>query len=580
MNAIRRNIIGLGKELGFARITLGALALLLPALVALSAESDTPSTQPAAKAQPTQAAIEEMVKNLGAASWREREDAQNALVGAGAPAVEELEKALKTDDAEVRQRAETALAAIRKNLAEGASEAAARGRIWKSPVKEGVASPAAAGEGVVCFLAGDGTLRAVDAKTGKPKWTFEDLDKDAHAGNGNQFIVGAPSRPAPVIAGGLVFVSAQLGRLFAIDLATGEAKWKSASTEGFAPPVAAGGKVFAAGTYKDVHAMDSVTGKEIWNCSLEAGSAVRPAVSGSKVYVAARDNAVYAIDADTGAKKKLAENLADATDLLVTKGGDVVVRTSEAVVCLDGEGKQKWALALAAAGGNTGGAVFQLQAVMVQANAANGTAAANNRAPVRQPSDATLAAIDGTLYAVAAGQVHAIESASGKELWSYKPASKEDAAAGGGGAGNAQVNVQVGGAVVIGGQGRVFMRGMGMSLSDLSLPCVDGGTMFVASPAGLHAVDLKTRQELWRLESKQQIAARPVVIDGVLYYGTSDQISANLGGGAGVFINNGQMMKQVQAPNAAPQAAGAAGKAQDDDAGPVLNAIKLKTAAK
>jgi hypothetical protein len=156
-------------------------------------------------------------------------------------------------------------------------------------------------------------------------------------------------------------------------------------------------------------------------------------------------------------------------------------------------------------------------------------------------------------------------------------------------------NVQIGGAVVIGGQGRIIFKGVGMGGGGLSLPCVADGTMYVASPAGLHAVDLKTRQELWRLDSKEQIAARPVVIDGVLYYGTAEQIVAGgggFGGGGAVFINNGpgmvaqgQAQQQAKIAVVAPPAGGLANpapaaQAQSDETGPALHAIKLKTAAK
>jgi outer membrane protein assembly factor BamB len=604
------------------------LAAVAAALLARGDEPPRPQTQPGAQAPvqaatpPSPAAVAAMVQKLGDSSWRTREEAQSELIAVGAPAVGELEKALRSDDAEIRQRCESILQTVRKSMLEGASQAASKARLWRSPVKEGVASAASASGGVVCFVASDGTLRAVDANTGKELWTFADLSKEADAQKGNRIVTLPASFPAPLIEGGVVYVSSQFGRAYAIDLARGELKWKTPAADGFAPPAFGGGKVYVAGAQKDVRALDAASGKELWQCDLPGGSTVRPVVLGPAVYVAARDGAIYALDANSGAKKALAADLADVTDLLSGKDGSLVARTADAVACLDAaSGKPKWSYPLAGAQAGGGITVMANGIAQGQVMAANarpaGNPNANANAPLRQQGDNTVLAAGDALYTASGGLVHAIDAGSGRLLWTYKPELK-DSEAGAGGAGGV-VNIQVvgGGAVVMGGGGRFIMRSGGGG--GLSIPWIESGTMYVASPVGLHAVDLKTRQELWRLESNEVIAARPIVIGGVLYYGTADLSTAgaggivmmNVNGGQGLVVQQRVAIAQAQvaqqklaiaqaqanaaaqgqagavvvagAPAAAPGAAAnpaAANPAgvQPDETGPALHAIRLKAA--
>jgi outer membrane protein assembly factor BamB len=545
------NTMRFGGAVGGA-CRVGLLVLLAIALLpcALRAgEADKP------QAPLDKSAVAEKVKQLGDNAWKTREEAQRDLVAAGESALEEVEKALQNDDPEIKQRCQSILEAIRKNLREGASQTAGKGRLWTSPVKEGVASPAAKGGGVLCFLSFDGFLRAVDANTGKALWTFEDLVKESDAKNLQRMVAGLPTFPAPVIADGLVFASAQFGRAYAIDLAHGEIKWKSASADGFAPPAVGGGKAFLAGTEKDLRCLDVATGKWTWRADLEGGCTARPAVVGEAVYVAGREGSLYSYAVKDGARKVAAADLAGMTDLLALANGELVVRTVDALICIDPDGnKQKWNCPLPQ---------DPMRAQFAMAFGAGGRRGGKMPAPP-QAEDGIVAAGDA-LYTTAAGQVHAVEASTGKLLWTFKPESKDDENAGA----NGMMNIRQG-AIVLGGQGRFFVRNTGTGM--LSNPCVVGQTMYVASPDGLHAVELKARQELWRLATKGVIAARPMAIDGVLYYGTSDLAALGGGGAAGVVMVAGPNGVAVQQP-AQPKAE------QPADSEYGLNALRLKAPA-
>jgi outer membrane protein assembly factor BamB len=511
--------------------------------------ASSPATQPATRPAKAEAApanrlpepviVAEAIRDLGDSSWRVREEAQRKLASAGPPALPQLEKALASRDAEVSQRASAVVSDIRKDLREGESNAMEKARLWKAPVPEGITSPPAVGGGIVCFHTLEGVLQAVEANTGKAKWSFDEAAKemagDSIKAKANQLVsVGFPSLPPPFIDGERVYVAAQPGRLYALGLDKGDVKWKSATAAGFAPPAASGGKVFAAGSEKDILAWDAVTGREIWRGDLAAGCAVRPAVLGGKVYAAGRDNQLYAFDANTGNRGKIGSELAkDATDLLVTGDGGLIVRTSEGISRVDlAAGKAAWTYSL------------PLNADMVRA-VAQAQAQAGAKPGVRRQSEETLAACGSAIYTSYADEVHAIDASNGKSLWTWK--AELSAEEGAKNQKNQVINFQ--GRVVIVGGGQVVIQGKGVIMvgngggqffvrdgavdGTLSIPCVDGERLYVASSAGLHCVDIKTRAELWRLASAEMIAVRPVVADGVLYYGAVDVNSLRNGAAGG-----------------------------------------------
>ena len=84
------------------------------------------------------------------------------------------------------------------------------------------------------------------------------------------------------------------------------------------------------------------------------------------------------------------------------------------------------------------------------------------------------------------------------------------------------------------GPGKVVIRGIRVgplgATTALTSPAVGDGAMYVGSGAGLHAIDPKTRQELWRLKTSQPVAATPVVRDGVIYFVTAAAMTARARG--------------------------------------------------
>src|SRR3954471_16303275 len=79
-----------------------------------------------------------------------------------------------------------------------------------------IASPVLAGNGIVVFGAGDGSVRALDEKSGKAIWRTD---------------VGERIRSTPAISDGLVFAGTVEGRLHALGLKDGAVRW-TFDTEG------------------------------------------------------------------------------------------------------------------------------------------------------------------------------------------------------------------------------------------------------------------------------------------------------------------------------------------------------------
>ena len=150
----------------------------------------------------------------------------------------------------------------------------------------------------------------------------------------------------------------------------------------------------------------------------------------------------------------------------------------------------------------------------------------------------SLAVAAGTIYAVVDGEVAAVEAATGRRLWSHRPKLAGDAPHGKQqtvvvqGGGRARVQVFVGGNVA------------GAKPTSLTPPAVVGGELVFGSREGLHALDLKTRRELWRLKTEHPVVSRPVVVGGVVYFVTSD--ASRLGGlrivrGAGAVAGSAKL---------------------------------------
>jgi outer membrane protein assembly factor BamB len=192
---------------------------------------------------------------------------------------------------------------------------------WKFSTGGPVRSSPAVVAGTVYFGSYDGSFYALDAVSGKLKWKFETAgEKQFEAKGLHGYFPRAQTVPdfwdfflsSPAVKEGLVYFGSGDGNLCALDLETGQLKWKFA-TQGVvhSSPAVAGGVVYFGSWDSYLYALDAATGQEKWKFKTgedktnfnQVGIQSSPAVDGGVVYFGCRDSHLYAVDAQTGQQK-------------------------------------------------------------------------------------------------------------------------------------------------------------------------------------------------------------------------------------------------------------------------------------
>ena len=175
------------------------------------------------------------------------------------------------------------------------------GLAWRAETGGDVdSSPAIAG-GVVYVGSNDGRLYAFDLATGATRWSRD---------------LGAPVNASPAVDGGRVFVQTRAGVLYGLSAADGSVRWRvptgriiplpwgheSGDYFTSSPVIANGTVIFGAGD-GGVYALDPATGARRWRATTGGRIRGTPAVADGLVYVGSYDGRVYAFDAATGARR-------------------------------------------------------------------------------------------------------------------------------------------------------------------------------------------------------------------------------------------------------------------------------------
>lgn len=136
----------------------------------------------------------------------------------------------------------------------------------------------------------NGKLFALDVSSGRARWI-----RDAGGG----FVGGV------AVDGGTLYAGTKNRRVFAIDAATGATKWQfTTKGEVWATPTVDGGVVYVTSLDGSVYALDESSGTLTWAFnSASSGIASRPVVVGGTLYVGAFDNKLYAVNAADGTQK-------------------------------------------------------------------------------------------------------------------------------------------------------------------------------------------------------------------------------------------------------------------------------------
>jgi eukaryotic-like serine/threonine-protein kinase len=123
-----------------------------------------------------------------------------------------------------------------------------------------------------------------------------------------KFSTGGPAASSPVAADGRVFFGDADGKVYALDLATGEKLWEhpTGKSEIAAPPLAIDGGLYVGAKDGVVYALDARTGAERWTFKtgdeIGAGLNFCRSARGDRLWilVCSHDQKVYCLDAATG----------------------------------------------------------------------------------------------------------------------------------------------------------------------------------------------------------------------------------------------------------------------------------------
>ncbi len=207
--------------------------------------------------------------------------------------------------------------------------------LWTSKVTSEVIAPAAISDNAVIVLGGDGSIAALDAKTGVRTWAIQRVLPS----------LTVRSSAIPVIARGAVFVGTAQGKLLAIDAANGSIGWEAtvATPKGASElerlvdvvgrPAFDAERICAAAFQGRVACFDVVRGSLLW--SRDASSLTGALLDNKYVYIVDEKGVAFAFDKTTGGtvwkQDVLAGRRATGTALV---GGNLAVQDADGTVHL------------------------------------------------------------------------------------------------------------------------------------------------------------------------------------------------------------------------------------------------------
>jgi outer membrane protein assembly factor BamB len=190
--------------------------------------------------------------------------------------------------------------------------------VWRFETGEPVRSSPAVADGRVFFGSYDGNFYALNADTGKLIWRFVttgerrwravNLDGMRPAGE----LYSDPwdfFQSSPAIVDGVIYFGTGEGVLYALDAETGTARWTFETADTIhSSPAVADGTVYFGNMESRLYAVDADTGEPRWhyqagtdsNSFNQHGLQSSPAVANGRVYIGGRDGGVHVVDAQTG----------------------------------------------------------------------------------------------------------------------------------------------------------------------------------------------------------------------------------------------------------------------------------------
>lgn len=192
---------------------------------------------------------------------------------------------------------------------------------WKAKTDARVTSTPAVADGRVYAGSYDGRFYAFDAGTGRLVWSFQTGgERRFSARHLHGFPPDSEVMPdpfdlylsSPTVWQGVVYFGSGDGRVYALDAGTGRARWSFPTGDVVhASPAVADGKVYVGSWSGDFYALTADSGRLVWRFAggrdpeihNQVGFQSSAAVVDGVVYVGGRDAHLYALDAATGRRR-------------------------------------------------------------------------------------------------------------------------------------------------------------------------------------------------------------------------------------------------------------------------------------
>ena len=312
------------------------------------------------------------------------------------------------------------------------------------------------------------------------------------------FEAGESIDSSAAIADGTVYVGAYTGELIALDLDTGDVRWRYKASErmgiGESSPAVGDGRVFIGDLAGVLHAVDAATGEALWTYATQGEIKSSPVLVGDRVLVGSYDGYLYGLDAASGelAWQVETQNYVHATPAVIDGvayfGGcdevfhGVRVSDGEKVVSLPAG-----AYTAASSAVRDGRAYFgTFDNEVISLDLSTHEILWRYEHPERHfPFYSSALNVDGTV--VIGGRdrmVHAIDDATGEARWTFMTRARVD-----------------------------------------SSPAAAGDRVYIGSGDGrFYVLDLATGDKLWEFDTGAPLSASPAIAEGKVVIGSQDGV--------------------------------------------------------
>lgn len=205
--------------------------------------------------------------------------------------------------------------------------------LWDYTTGDDVASsPAAVGDKVFVG-SNDGKLYCLDVKTGDKLWSYE--------------TTGGAITSSPAVREGKIFFGAYDNKFYCLDAQTGDKQWEyeTGAPIGTSPAISRGKVLFGSGFDGDtLYCLDKETGERLWDYKTNGAITSSPATDGTRLFFGSNDKHLHCLDIETGEKEWAYPTGGSVGSSPAINNGKVFFGSSDGkFYCLNGEtGEKLW----------------------------------------------------------------------------------------------------------------------------------------------------------------------------------------------------------------------------------------------